>query len=331
MSVTNQVSVVIGGVELFDFEVPDRIPFGGQHATKTHKMVGGARVVDAMGRDDKPLEWSGVFFSSDALDRALMLDAMRQSGAEVSLTWDRLAYTVVIQVFEPVYEYANNIPYSIRCEIVTDDAQPLSAADTTSLDDVVSADSGTCDDLLTDMGTSAPPSAQSAIALITAGFSTVKTAIANVTSLARASVAEIQAVVRPLTAVQSQVADLQGTLNSSILGISSNSVGGMLAGAPNLPAILSGQVGPVQTLFKVDRLANTLGRIAGNLTSAQTSGASVTLVGGSLYEEALAAYGKEDAWTTIAQANGLTDPILSGVNQLVIPPDPGLADGVLSP
>ncbi len=56
---------------------------------------------------------------------------------------------------------------------------------------------------------------------------------------------------------------------------------------------------------------------------------TVTVVGGNLF--ALAAVYLNDAtqWIRIAQANGLSDPQLSGVNTLVIPPiDPTAGDGI---
>jgi len=56
---------------------------------------------------------------------------------------------------------------------------------------------------------------------------------------------------------------------------------------------------------------------------------TVTVVGGNLF--ALAAVYLNDAtqWIRIAQANGLSDPQLSGVNTLVIPPiDPTAGGGI---
>lgn len=54
---------------------------------------------------------------------------------------------------------------------------------------------------------------------------------------------------------------------------------------------------------------------------------TITLVGGNLF--ALAAKYLNDAtqWVRIAQANNLSDPILNGVNTLVIPPLDSTAGG----
>lgn len=48
-----------------------------------------------------------------------------------------------------------------------------------------------------------------------------------------------------------------------------------------------------------------------------------------LFDIALREYGDATQWLTIAQANGLTDPMLSGNTTLKIPPqDPTAAGGI---
>lgn len=56
---------------------------------------------------------------------------------------------------------------------------------------------------------------------------------------------------------------------------------------------------------------------------------TVTVAGGDLYRVALAQLGDARQWWRLAQANGLTDPVLSGVVTLTIPnPDSTLTDGL---
>jgi hypothetical protein len=50
--------------------------------------------------------------------------------------------------------------------------------------------------------------------------------------------------------------------------------------------------------------------------SAQT----VTVAGGNLFKLAAVYLNDATQWNRIAQANGLSDPVLSGLNTLVIPP-----------
>lgn len=140
------IVVSLGGIALKSMEVPDRIAFGGNQATKVHKLVGGNRVVDAMGRDDIPLEWSGRFFGADALSRAQAIDALRKAGKAVNLAWSALSYTVMITRFVADFEFISNLPYQITCEIITDDSSPAAQSDQTSIDDQTSADTGNLSD-----------------------------------------------------------------------------------------------------------------------------------------------------------------------------------------
>ena len=55
----------------------------------------------------------------------------------------------------------------------------------------------------------------------------------------------------------------------------------------------------------------------------------VTVAGGDLYRLALQYLGDATAWNRIAQANGLIDPVITGLTTLTIPkPDPSLSGGV---
>ncbi|HVJ54871.1 MAG TPA: hypothetical protein VM689_20595 [Aliidongia sp.] len=117
-------TVTLGGFAFQNFEVPNELPFGGAQAITTHKLIGGGRVIDAMGRDDARLAWSGTFLSPDADLRARSLDALRVAGAPLALVWNAHRYLVVIQSFSPVYRRASEVPYRIACEIIQDQTQP---------------------------------------------------------------------------------------------------------------------------------------------------------------------------------------------------------------
>ena len=131
--------VYIGGITLSGFEIPSKIPYGGEQSLKIHKLVGGQRVIDALGQDDMALAWTGRFQGSDAEARAEAIDQMRIAGLPVGLTWGQRSYTVVIQKFVVDWERFYQQPYSISCEVVTDssDASPTSDA---TLDDLVDGD-----------------------------------------------------------------------------------------------------------------------------------------------------------------------------------------------
>ena len=56
---------------------------------------------------------------------------------------------------------------------------------------------------------------------------------------------------------------------------------------------------------------------------------TVTVAGGDLFRLALARLGDATQWNRIARANGLSDPVLSGLITLKLPPvDPAAGGGV---
>lgn len=116
-------AVVLGEVTLEGFEVPESITIGGQQQMTVHKLPGGTRVIDAMGRDDAPLEWSGTLLGWNAVNRALQLDEMRVAGAPLALMFGPYYYTVVIESFRGSYQRDSLIPYSISCVVLRDETE----------------------------------------------------------------------------------------------------------------------------------------------------------------------------------------------------------------
>lgn len=57
------------------------------------------------------------------------------------------------------------------------------------------------------------------------------------------------------------------------------------------------------------------------------SGSVVTVAGGNLFALAARYLGDATQWIRIAQSNQLSDPVLSGVNMLTIPPVNAAAGG----
>jgi hypothetical protein len=108
-----------------DFEVPCGINFGGTQRLAVHRLPGGVRVIDALGRDDANICFGGIFYGDDATLRARLLDEMRASGALLPLTWDVFFYTVVISQFQADYATSNWIPYKITCTVLRDEASAL--------------------------------------------------------------------------------------------------------------------------------------------------------------------------------------------------------------
>ncbi|MBV9784777.1 MAG: hypothetical protein JO264_13290 [Acidisphaera sp.] len=117
--------LLLGPVVFQAFEIPERISFGGAQHLAVHRLPGGARVIDALGRDDAEISWSGIFSGGDATERARLLDVLRAAGGVLPLTWDIFYYSAVIAKFEADYRHGWWIPYRITCTVLRDEAQAL--------------------------------------------------------------------------------------------------------------------------------------------------------------------------------------------------------------
>jgi hypothetical protein len=307
-----QVTVTLGGFVFADFEVPDKIPAGGEQMLAIHKLIGGQRVVDSLGRDDLALEWSGRFVGTNALSRAQQLDAMRVAGAAIDLTWSELSYSVVIKRFVFDFEADYLIPYSITCEVVSDTANPSGDGSGDSLDDQMSDDMGTASDLGDSIGD----------ATLSGQLSDLSDAISTVSSFTNAPSALIATVLAPLGAAQTQVSSLISTAEA----VTSSDLG---AAPSTIAANLLSQSTAASALPDLYACGSVLSRMASNIGAAGLSGASQTMVGGDLSFVAAQVYGDATGWTAIARANGLTDPVLEGINTITVPPVSDGADGVL--
>ncbi len=137
------VTLLLGPVVFQDFEVPSGVNFGGRQRLALHRLPGGPRVIDALGRDDAQISFSGIFSGSDATLRARSLDQLRVAGIALPLTWDVLFYTVLISEFQASYRNGWWIPYRIVCTVLRDEASALvqlvASLATTALADIGAA------------------------------------------------------------------------------------------------------------------------------------------------------------------------------------------------
>jgi hypothetical protein len=121
----SDVVLSLGNVAFRGMEVPEKISFGGKQRLAVQNIIGGGRIVEALGIDDGEISFSGIFSGSDAAARAQLLDTARALGAQLSLVWQGFYYLVVIAGFSAEYRKPSLIPFSITCVVVTD---PLAAA-----------------------------------------------------------------------------------------------------------------------------------------------------------------------------------------------------------
>lgn len=119
-----------------EFEIPDKIPISGKQTLAVHKLIGGNRVIDAMGPDPDEIRWSGRFQGGDVVSRARELEVMRDSGQPVQFLCGSIAKTVLVSEFKFDFERPYQAPYEICCTVLPDDADDTDP----SLDDLVSSD-----------------------------------------------------------------------------------------------------------------------------------------------------------------------------------------------
>jgi hypothetical protein len=117
--------LLLGPILFQDFELPPSITWGGAQSITIHRLPGGTRIIDAMGRDDANITWSGIISGPDAAARAQSLDLMRAEGSLWPLTWSSFFYSVVIARFDADYRRPNWIPYRLTCAVLRDEAAAL--------------------------------------------------------------------------------------------------------------------------------------------------------------------------------------------------------------
>lgn len=136
-------ALILGPVVFEQFEVPERINFGGWQRLAVHRLAGGGRIMDALGPDEPEICFAGVFSGPNSVTRARSLDVLRRTGEPIPLIWDSFYYTVLMRQFDATYTSATWIPYSVSCAVVRDEAAGLleAAVDLTAsvLGDVMTA------------------------------------------------------------------------------------------------------------------------------------------------------------------------------------------------
>jgi len=133
-------NLTLGDVVFSEFEIPESLPLGGDHMLAEHKLPGGVRVIDAMGPDERDVEWSGRFRGANAQLRALRLDTLRAGGRQLTLTFSGFRRQVVIRRFHYDVQMAGlEIPYKLTLSVVINSNRPLLATPP-SVDQALAAD-----------------------------------------------------------------------------------------------------------------------------------------------------------------------------------------------
>jgi hypothetical protein len=252
-------TVTLGPVVFQGQEVPERIEIGGAQSLKVHKLPGGMRVIDAMGRDDRALTWTGIMLGSGAEQRMLLLDSLRVSGQPITLAFGTMSYTVVVSEFTGIYRRTNWTEYSISCEVLQDNSAQFSSALPTVLQQITGDVGSALSVIPLDLPAVADVvgDAQAALAAtgaISQGSSAFATASADVT----AAIASVNAGITSGGSVISGLATTTGIIGTATgFGATGSAIANMAA------AVTS--TGDVATLATA---AGYLGRVATNLSNA---------------------------------------------------------------
>jgi hypothetical protein len=230
--------LLLGPVLLREFELPERIAWGGAQRLAIHNLPGGIRVIDSLGRNDTNIRWSGIFTGADAVPRARALDLMRAGGGTWPLSWSSYFYSIVIESFEANYAHETWIPYHIACSVLADASESLADA-------AVSLSA----DVLTDVATAA-------------GFSTGLDLSVSQSLLAVSGATTLGTVAygAAIASLQQQTAAAQtavATVGSAVL-----------AAQPGTAVGLSAAAGAAGSLAAAASAAAFLGRATANLSNA---------------------------------------------------------------
>lgn len=251
-------TLTLGLVTFQGFEIPAKIPFGGEQALSIKKMVGGARVVDPLGQDDADIAWSGRFQSGDAMDRALAVDEMRKGGQDQVLTVAGLSYTVKVQKFTFIVERLYQVLYEINLTVVQDNTQAPQPSSAT-LDDVVGADTDSLDAIAPDIS---DPTAGSAL-------SSLNSAIGSVGTLEGATLAALAPVAAAAASANEIIENVANATDPTIQS-DVGTIAGVTAGgsAPAMIAIFQVQQAAIGQMVSLKQAAALTGRIETNVAQA---------------------------------------------------------------
>jgi hypothetical protein len=255
------VTLTLGGVVFADFEIPSSINFGGEQMLAVHKLFGGSRDIHALGPDDADIRWSGRFRGPAAEERAILLDFMRRQGRQVLLTWSLHRYQVVIRSFTPNFEQPNEIPYSIACVVVLDEAQAIASAAIGFIESMAS-------DLASAAGLSGiigDSTINAAVTGVAAAFTNYQAGVPNTTNALTAVTAVAEGPL--LTALQTSITGAQSATQTAITS-TTGTINTQPVTAGGSPSVMSGALSTAASGFgqlgNLFQLSSVLGRMGVN-------------------------------------------------------------------
>lgn len=333
--------VVLGDFVFTGLEVPGSITWGGQQTLTVHKLPGGGRVIDVMGRDDAALSWSGILLGGDRASRAYALDEMRIAGLPVPLSWGSHLYTVVIREFI-CEDAAHRGNYRIACEVLRDESADPGDTDPTILGQII-ADVNA---LLPVYGAvlAATGLGQAVYTSLT-GLQTTTGGMATLTAGSTVGASVIVSASAAQALAASDVVTADTAFNAAPFNLTDPIAA--TAALQSVTLYAGSQAAGLFAIGGLGRMVDNLSLVSGE-TGARASmpqpvtqqrpgasaGAAVVSAGGNLYQIAADQLGDAGQWWRVMTASTLTDPMLTGLVSLKIPeplpaPATGLPDGLV--
>jgi hypothetical protein len=251
------VLLTLGGVILQDWENPESIKGRIKQKLDTKKYLGGSRTIDALGRDDDPLEFSGRFRGSVAEQRFQQVKAMAAAGLPVQLTWSSFNYLVVIESFDFDYQSPMEIPYRISLEVLVDNTIPIPSLLQT-IDEIFG----------TNLASAVNLGAEANIAGVTTGLNQLQTAASTIGILSSASPAALNSLNQSIVSVQGVTQTAISTASGQVTPVA-GTVFGSTAGLPpqTIAANVAGQASALGQLSTLIPLSDVLGVMSKNVSS----------------------------------------------------------------
>lgn len=182
-------TIQLGSFVFQGLEIPEKINFGGSQQLAQHDLIGGNRVVDAIGKSDIDISWSGLMTGSTALTRAQQINQLRVAGKQIQLKWFNLIYNVIIQNFISYTERYYQVSYEIVLRVITDGSNPVSKTNLTGFNQAIANDAAQATKISNNLN----------ISTVVTAINTLNAAIAAVPTLNGADPATIKTVLMPLT------------------------------------------------------------------------------------------------------------------------------------
>jgi hypothetical protein len=318
----------LGPVNLVGFEIPRDLPLGGDQRTVVNEFIGKKkRSIQAMGAQPRPLHWEGAFLYASALDRARFLESLMIAAQPIDLVWGDYKATVIIDKFYYEILGATYITYEIDLNVVKDLTDPQSTPKP-SLDTIpqgVSVQLGSISGIIS----SIQSFLTTTLAPVNAVEAAVRDGINDVVGLANTLVNGVGGIVSTLSSqpgsiilgFQADAAVLVSTANSLITSFNNPSI---IPVINPTNATQSTGADPMVDLLAMSQEVQILAALLARYGQPPLV-ASLTVVNDNLFAIASRYYnGNLEAWSSIADFNGLTDAQITGPMTLLLPPVSGV-------